>query len=105
MKEYEVLFILKPQLSEEERQQVLDAFQGWITKTKGEILMFEQIGLRDLAYEIEDQNKGFYVQCQFKGGNETLDEIAKRTHVEERIIRHLLVDLASTSGKKMQIEK
>ena len=99
MREYEILYIIKPHLSEEDYTKIIHTFEGWITQNGGEILLSNVMGLKELATVLDKQTHGYYVQCQFRSGNEALDEIATRLGVSETIFRHLLVTLDSIQPK------
>ena len=52
MKKYETIFILDPDLEEEQAQSVVEKAKGIITQANGEILKVEDWGKRKLAYEV-----------------------------------------------------
>ena len=95
MQQYEILYILKPNQTEEEYNQATERLEGWITKTKGNVLVKESWGARDLAYEIKKQTRGFYALMQFEGSKETLDELEKRIKLDKLFLRHLIVKAES----------
>ncbi len=100
MKEYEILFIVKPHQSDETNQEVVSTFEKWITSTGGEVTLMKPWGLKELATVFDKHTHGYYVQCQFKAGNETLNEIKNRLAVSEVIFRHLMVTLDSIQSSK-----
>lgn len=93
IRQYEILFIIKPHLSDEENKKVIDTFQSWITKNEGEIKSIKEIGLRELATEFKKQKKGYYVQCHFEGTPKTLETLNGYIRISETIIRHLTLKL------------
>lgn len=100
MREYEIMFILKPNLAEQDYAGLVDNFQKWITDNEGEIVKTDKIGLRDFATVFDHYNKGYYVVCEFKGTNKTLDEIYERMRVNENFMRHLNVLKESLYGRQ-----
>ena len=100
MRDYEIMFILKPNLAEQDYTGLVDNFQKWITDNEGEIVKLDKIGLRDFATVFDHYNKGYYVVCDFKGTNKTLDEIYERMHVNENFMRHLNVLKESLYGRQ-----
>ncbi len=104
-KAYEILFIIKPHLPEETNQEIISAFQGWITNNEGEVTLMNPWGIKELATVLDKFTHGYYVQCQFKGTNKTLNEIKNRIAVSETIFRHLLVTLDSVFTDKKPKEK
>ena len=99
-KEYEILFIMKPHLSEEAYAEATATFQNWITSTGGEVTLLKPQGLKELATIFDKNTHGYYVQCQFKSGSPTLIELRDRIKVSEVIFRYLIVTLDSIIGKE-----
>ena len=58
MRRYELIFIVQPELSEEETKAVTDRYTQIITAQKGTIIKTEDWGKRRLAYDINKQSKG-----------------------------------------------
>ena len=104
MREYEILLMLKPHLGEEDTKKILDKFQGWIKKNEGEILVFNPLGVRDLYYEIKKMKQAFYLQCQFKGANKTLEILNAQLRVNENVLRYMIVTMDSIRPKNKIVE-
>ena len=94
-KGYEILFIIKPNLNEEETSKVIDEFKSWIEKNEGQILTLSNLGKREIATPIKHTTHGTYVQCHFVASNKTLEVLKKNFRVSETIIRELTVTLDS----------
>ena len=60
MKKYEIMYILKPNLEDAERNELIGKLHESF-KIDGTIENIDEWGLRDLAYEIKDEKKGYYV--------------------------------------------
>ena len=58
---YENIIIINASLSDEEIEAASGKIKDLITSSGGEILKVDVWGRRKLAYEIEKQNKGFYL--------------------------------------------
>lgn len=99
------MLIIKPHLSEEKYQEVISGFEKWITSTGGEITLLKPWGTRELATEFDKNTHGYYVQCQFKAENATLEELNSRLRVNESIFRFLLVTMDSIRPKNPRVEK
>lgn len=92
MRKYEVMYILKADLDEAARKEAIEGVNGIIVENGGKILgIDESMGLRDLAYPIEDEVKGFYVVVQISADNKATDEFNRRVKIEPRVLRHLIV--------------
>lgn len=92
MRKYEVVFILKPNLEEEKRNEIIEKFKS-IVVTDGEIESIEEWGNRKLAYEIEKLNDGYYVLMNIKVGLEVPKELDRNFKISDDVIRHLIVNL------------
>ena len=66
MKNYETMFIVKPTLTQEEINSKIEFFKDSIIKNGGEIETCLDMGMRNLAYEIEKQKRGYYFVVYFK---------------------------------------
>lgn len=89
-KSYELYFIFSMNLSEEERENLINKFFDLI-KTDGEIEKIDKWGKRRLAYPIKKEHEGFYVLINFKSGSKIPAEITRVARITNGILRHLLV--------------
>ena len=60
IKHYETMFILKPTLTDEETVVQIENIRAIIEKNGGEIVSADNVGTRELAYEIEKCKRGYY---------------------------------------------
>eukprot|EP01047_Picozoa_sp_COSAG01_P023602 COSAG01_NODE_1433_length_10317_cov_590.337366_5_plen_113_part_00 len=98
-KEYELYFIVKTHLEKAVYEQIAKDVQAWIKAEKGEVLFFEEEGLRDLATPIKKQPQGYYILCQFNIPPKSLKEIEHRLRVNENILRYIIVTLDSVKPR------
>ena len=91
MNKYEIMFIVKADIAEEEVANVVKSFESIITDMGGKILNSKDLGQKKLAYEIEKQVRGYYhllnVECESKA----VKEFDRKAKIDEKIIRHLIV--------------
>lgn len=104
-KAYDILFIIKPHLADEQYQKICDTFSGWVTTNNGEVTVLTKTGIRDLATPIGKFTHGYFVNIQFKANNEILDEIKKRFAIDENILRHMLVTMDSIKAKPKALKE
>jgi small subunit ribosomal protein S6 len=88
---YEELFILRPDITEEEIAPVVDQLRGIITTAGGTIDKEERWGVRKLAYMIEKRAEGFYILLQFTAPASTVKEIERRLRVNDAVLKYLTV--------------
>jgi small subunit ribosomal protein S6 len=91
MTNYEVMFILDPTLSEEEKKAAIEKVQGVISE-HGELGDTDVWGLRKLVYPIQKKNEGYYVVTEFKADTEFPKELDRRIKISDKIIRHMIVN-------------
>ena len=91
MKHYEVLFILKPTLTEDELTQGVDFVKEIITKNGGEVASVIEMGARKLAYQIKKFERGVYYVIYFTAPTDLIQELVRNIRYNENIIRYLTV--------------
>ena len=91
MAKYEVMFIVRPNVDEEGINAVNADLQGAFTSLGGEILEVKDMGLKDLAYEIDHLRKGHYVWYNVNASAEACKEFTRRANINENVIRHIVV--------------
>src|SRR4030042_2978189 len=102
MRKYETIFILDPDLEEEQTQSVIEKAKGIITQNKGEILKVEDWGKRKLAYQVKKKAKGHYILIHFIGSSTLVSELERNFRVMDAVIKFQSVRLdeshATSSG-------
>lgn len=93
MKKYEIMYILRAELSEEERQAEIEGLHKIITDLGGNILNVdtENWGLRDFAYPINDLLKGYYVVIDVESDVKAIAEFERLAKLNNKVIRHLVI--------------
>ena len=89
MNHYELVFIVNPQLSKDSK--LFDKCKEQITSINGILHRAEDIGLRDLAYQIDDCSKGHYFLLNFDCLPNHLNEIESLFKFDETILRSFIV--------------
>src|SRR5512140_2350620 len=112
MRTFEVLFILSPQVTEEEATNLIGELKNVATSTGATLASEEPWGRRRLAYPIHKFNEGIYHLFIFESEN-SLAELDRRMKNMDKIIRHLIdrtdletrraVKLAKKNPKKERI--
>jgi small subunit ribosomal protein S6 len=96
MRIYEELFIIKPDATEEEIDQIIEQLTGVITSAGGTVDKVDKWGKRRLAYRVEKQREGYYVLIQFSSGPQTVKELERRLRVTDAVIKFLTVRIDET---------
>ena len=100
IRHYETMFIVKPTLTEEETQAQINTVKENIAKNGGEIVAVDDMGTRNLAYEIEKQKRGYYYVVYFTAPTDAIKELERNYKVNENIIRFIFVKYENKSEIK-----
>lgn len=91
MRNYELMYILKPDLDEEKVTTVIEKFSALIANHGGELISADKWGKRRLAYEIKDYREGIYVLVNFKGVAGTAQELDRVMKITDEILRFMIL--------------
>ena len=91
MKRYEVIVIVKSDLTEEDVTALIDRSQAIITDRKGVIAKVDKWGKRRLAYEINKQKDGIYFLIDFAGDGPIVAELERNFKIDDRILKFMTV--------------
>ena len=102
MRTYEVLFILSPQVAEEEATSLVADFKRVGESTAAKLTHEEAWGRRRLAYPIQKFNEGNYHLFVFETES-GLSELDRRMKNSDRVLRHMIVrtDLDHKRAEKL----
>jgi small subunit ribosomal protein S6 len=93
MRRYEVVFIVHPDLTDEEIKAVSDRYGELIVAQKGTVIKTEDWGRRKLAYDIKKQSKGAYALIDFYGPGNMIREIERNFNIDDKILKFLTVKI------------
>ncbi|EFH90843.1 30S ribosomal protein S6 [Ktedonobacter racemifer] len=88
-RDYELAFILNPEVSEEETRTILDRVEQIVANYGGQIVKVNNWGRRRLAYPIERHRDGIYVFIDMILTPETVAEIERTLKVSESVLRYM----------------
>ena len=91
MRKYEVMYIVRPNVEEAARKELITYTADIFTKMGGKVLEVKEIGMRNLAYEINDFTKGFYVLLIVEATTEATNEFDRLIKINEQVMRHIVV--------------
>jgi len=91
MRLYELLVVLKPTLTDEEKNAQIESLKETFAKNGAEIAVIEDKGMRTLAYEIQKHKRGHYYIIYFKAPTSAIAEIERVIRFNEEIIRFMTV--------------
>jgi small subunit ribosomal protein S6 len=91
--DYEVTYILRPNLEENEVSDRATAIAESLKQNGAEILGQETLGKKRLAYEINDVREGIYAVLRFRSDAATAHELERQLGLNEDVMRALLIKL------------
>lgn len=92
---YEMLCIILPSYSEEQRNAIIDKLKESITSREGTLLAFKEQGLKPFAMELKKQKEGYYYLLQFTIPCAALKTVQSELVINESLFRYLIVTLDS----------
>ena len=91
MRNYEIMFIVRPTLSEDEAKEVVKNFSKIIKDNKGKVTEEKSLGQKELAYEIKDFKSGYYYLFEVEAKDDkAINEFDRLAAISKDIIRHLI---------------
>ncbi len=90
MREYELVFIVHPDLDETATNEVVEKIKGWITEAGGSVNKVDPWGKRQLAYPIRKQNNGQYFLLNIQIAPSFVTELERNLRFLEPVMRFLI---------------
>jgi small subunit ribosomal protein S6 len=91
MRQYETMYVLKPDLEAEQTAELVSKYQSLVTEHGGEIVQLQELGKRRMAYEIDSYREGFYVLMQFNANTDFTKELERVLRIDDNVLRYLTV--------------
>ena len=88
---YETMYILRPDIAEDEVTNHIDKYNKQLEEFGGTILDSQMRGKRRLAYQIAKHREGIYVQLSHQGDGQHIFKIEKTMRLSEDVIRYMTV--------------
>ena len=92
MTEYETLFLVHPERGARMKE-LIEKCKKIIEAQDGALSQVEEWGLRDLAYPVEKQGKGFYTLLQYRSSGDVVKELERNLKLSDEVLRYLTVRL------------
>jgi small subunit ribosomal protein S6 len=91
MRNYEIIFIVRPDVTEEDVDKLIAQMEAVVAGAGGKLEKVEKLGRRRLAYRVRKQREGFYVLFRLQGSGDTVKEFERRLKVIDTVIKYLSV--------------
>ena len=94
MKNYEIMFIVRPTLSEEDVTKVVENFKNILTTNGAKVNDVQELGQKELAYEIKKFKSGYYfVMTISTDDDKAIKEFDRLSLISNDMIRHLITKI------------
>lgn len=88
---YETVYILKPEMSEDNVLNLVNKYQNILIDTKAKNIFIQNRGRRHLAYPIKRYHDGIYVQMNYAANGEVVKNLEREMRFEDSILRILTI--------------
>jgi small subunit ribosomal protein S6 len=93
MRRYETIYILRPNLSENEISTIIDNTTAILTSNGGAIIQLDKWGMRKLAYEIKKETLGYYVYCDYATNPAEGAEMERKFRIDDAVLKYMTIKL------------
>lgn len=91
MRRYETIFILRPNVGEDEVKRVIESTSQIILDEKGTIIDIDKWGIKKLAYLIKKESLGYYVYCDYAGTPAAVAEIERKFRIDDLVMKYMTI--------------
>ncbi len=103
MKKYEIGLILAPTLDEATTEATIAKLKAIYTDAGSQIIDEETVGIKEMAYEIEDHATGFYFYMVATANSEINQEFERVCRISEDVLRYLVINVEDAPGNTLDI--
>jgi small subunit ribosomal protein S6 len=102
---YEVMFIVRPDLQEEDVEKLISTLQTHATNAGAQVQNAEKMGKRRLAYDVRKFSDGLYVLFTLLADGKAIHELERRMRVTEQVIKFLTVRMDEEQQRLDKVRK
>ncbi len=88
---YETMYILHPDLGDEQIEQAIAKYENLLREQGADNIQIQNRGKRRLAYEINKQRDGIYIQMNYTGSGNIVAVLERAMRLSEEVIRYLTI--------------
>ena len=94
MKNYEIMFIVRPDLNEDTVKSTVKTLEKILTDRKAKITLSKELGQKEFAYEIKKFKSGYYYLYNIEAKDDNaINEFSRVARLDENIVRYLVLNL------------
>ena len=90
MNNYETIFLMKDDITEEQRNTVIEKIREYLTKN-GKISVEENLGKKKLAYKVREYEYAYYYLIHFVGKADIISELERKYRINENILKFITI--------------
>jgi small subunit ribosomal protein S6 len=105
MRTYEVMFIVRPDMVDEDLDRLISTLEGNVTTAGGTVKNIERMGKRRLAYTVRKFNDGVYILFTVEGEGKLMAEVERRLRVAEPVIKFITVRVDEEQKRLDKVKK
>lgn len=91
MRRYETIFILRPDLGEPQIKETVTRVEQLIPAGGGELIETEDWGVRELAYRIRGERRGYYIRVDYAAPGSVINEVERNLKLADTVLRYLSI--------------
>lgn len=91
MTEYEIMFIVKTTMEDDQIKKTAEEIKDLISGEKSKVVEFKDLGRKKLAYPINKELNGNYYVMTVEATKKVIKEFDRKTRLNENVIRHLII--------------
>jgi small subunit ribosomal protein S6 len=96
MRRYETIFILGPNVGEEEINRIVESTTQIILDQEGTVIELNKWGMKKLAYLIKKESLGYYVYCEYAGTPAAVAEIERKFRIDDLVLKYMTIKTADS---------
>ncbi|MHB0912176.1 MAG: 30S ribosomal protein S6 [Armatimonadota bacterium] len=93
VRSYEALYIVHPELTDEQVESIMEKYKQVVVSQGGEVEEVNRWEKRRLAYDVNGQGEGIYVLMTFKAESDAASELDRLLKIGDDVMRHIIVRL------------
>lgn len=105
MRYYETIFIVHPNLNEEECKEVVRKFSGLLERYKGVLVKMEEWGNQRLAYQVKKSDRGYFVLMGYCAESGLVPEFERDLKLDDRVLKFQSVKISDHADPNELIQK
>lgn len=94
MRNYEIMFIVRPDIDESAVKNTVKSLEKVFTDKKAKITLSKELGQKEFAYEINNFKSGYYFLYNIETSDDSaINEFNRIARIDENVVRHLVINL------------